>query len=333
MKSKSLNFYENKGLKIEERHIPKIGNDQILIKVESCGICGSDLKILNHGNPRVSPGRIMGHEISGKVIDVGYRLNEFKIGDKVSIGADIPYKDDLAYGHELDGGFSQYMVLDSIHIKNGPIEKFKDIDYDIAALAEPLACCLNGYEKVQFKNYQSVLILGGGVIGLMLAFIATLKNIPKIYIADISKERIKNFAKFDFITDYFNITKQDINHIKEKNEDFDLIFTANNNPQSQKQAIELINSGGVINFFGGLPKDQNYVDINTNKIHYKELIVTGSHGSSPDQHKQAIKIIEEHSSFFVKLISKKFAITDFEQAFKEASNPRNFKVIIKPNMN
>ena len=96
MKSKSLNFCENKGLTIEERHIPKIGNDQILIEVQSCGICGSDIKILNHGNPRVSPGRIMGHEISGKVIDVGYRLNKFKIGDKVSIGADIPFKDDLA---------------------------------------------------------------------------------------------------------------------------------------------------------------------------------------------------------------------------------------------
>ena len=333
MKSKSLNFYENKGLIIEERHIPMIDNDQMLIEVQSCGICGSDIKILNHGNPRVSSGRIMGHEISGKVVQVGSMLEEFKIGDKVSIGADIPCKHDLAYGHELDGGFSQYMVLDSAHIKNGPIEKFKDIDYDIAALAEPLACCLNGYEKVQFKDYQSVLILGGGVIGLMLSFLASLKNIPKIYIADISKERIKNFEKFDFITDYFDINKQDINYIKEKNEDFDLIFTANNNPQSQQQAIELVNSGGVINFFGGLPNDQSYVDINTNKIHYKEIIVTGSHGSLPEQHKQAIEIIEENSSFFVKLISKKFAITDFEQAFKEASNPRNFKVIIKPNNN
>ena len=152
MKSISLNFCENNGLTIEERHIPKIGNDQILVEVQSCGICGSDIKILNHGNPRVSHGRIMGHEISGKVIDVGYKLDEFKIGDKVSIGADIPCKDDLAYGHELDGGFSQYMVLDSPHIKNGPIEKFEDIDYDIASLAEPLACCINGYEKVQFKN-------------------------------------------------------------------------------------------------------------------------------------------------------------------------------------
>lgn len=328
MNSKSLNYYENKGLIIEERSIPKISNDQMLIKVQSCGICGSDIKILKYGNPRVSSGRIMGHEISGEVVDVGDLLEGFKIGDKVSIGADIPDKGDLAYGHELDGGFSQYMVLDFTHIKNGPIEKFKDIDYDIAALAEPLACCLNGYEKVQFKNYQSVLILGGGVIGLILSFIATLKNIPKIYIADISKERIKNFEKFEFITDYY-----DINHIKEKNDDFDLIFTANNNPKSQQQAIELINSGGVINFFGGLPKDQRYVDIDTNKIHYKEVIVTGSHGSSPEQHKQAIEIIEEHSSFFTMLISKKFTIADFEKAFKEASNPRNYKVIIKPNKN
>ena len=328
MNSKSLNYYKKKGLIIEERSIPKISKNQMLIKVQSCGICGSDIKILKHGNPRVSSGRIMGHEISGEVIDVGDILDGFKIGDKVSIGADIPNKGDLAYGHELDGGFSQYMVLHSTHIKNGPVEKFKDIDYDIAALAEPLACCLNGYEKVQFKNYQSVLILGGGVIGLILSFIATLKNIPKIYIADISKERIKNFKKFDFITNYF-----DINHIKEKNEDFDLIFTANNNPQSQQQAIELINSGGVINFFGGLPKNQSYVDINTNKIHYEEVIVTGSHGSTPEQHKQAIGILEEHKSFFTMLISKKFAIADFEKAFQEATNPRNYKVIIKPNKN
>ena len=169
MKSKSLNFYENKGLIIEEKYIPKIGNNQMLIEVQSCGICGSDIKILNHGNPRLSSGRIMGHEISGKVVDVGDMLDGFKIGDKVSIGADIPCKEcqsckskkskcimDLAYGHELDGGFSQYMVLDSVHIKNGPIEKFKNIDYDIASLAEPLACCLNGYEKVNFKDFKGL---------------------------------------------------------------------------------------------------------------------------------------------------------------------------------
>ena len=74
----------------------------------------------------------------------------------------------------LDGGFSQYMILNSKHIKNGPIGKFQNIDFDLAALAEPLACCLNGYEKVNFKVYDSVLILGGGVIGLMLSFLASI---------------------------------------------------------------------------------------------------------------------------------------------------------------
>lgn len=342
--SKSLNFSENEGLKIRENQIIEINEDQMLVKVMSCGICGSDIKILKYGNSRVSSGRIMGHEISGEVIKVGTYINGYKIGDKVSVGADIPCmecqsckskkskcENDLAYGHELDGGFSQYIILKSKHIKNGPLEKFQNINFDIAALAEPLACCLNGYEKVNFKNYDSVLILGGGVIGIMLSFLATIKKIPKIYIADISHERIKRFKNFDFLTNYFDLNNQDIYEWKEKRGNFDLIFTANNNPFSQKQAIELIDSGGVVNFFGGLPKEHCYVEINTNKIHYGESIITGSHGSSPKQHKEAIKIIENNNSFFQKLISKKYSILDFQQAFKEATNPENYKIIINPN--
>ena len=343
---KSLNFFDNEGLKIQENEIIDINEDQLLVKVMSCGICGSDIKILKYGNSRVTSGRIMGHEISGEVVKVGALIKDYKIGDKVSVGADIPCmecqsckskkskcENDLAYGHELDGGFSQYIILNLIHLKNGPLEKFLNIDFDIAALAEPLACCLNGYEKVNFKNYDSVLILGGGVIGIMLSFLATIKKIPKIYIADISLERIKKFKNFDFLTHYFDLNGQDIYEWKEKNGNFDLIFTANNSPLSQKQAIELIDSRGVVNFFGGLPKEQSYVQINTNKIHYKESIITGSHGSSPKQHKEAIRIIENNSSFFQKLISKKYSITDFEEAFEEATNPVNFKVIINPNNN
>ena len=178
--SKSLNFFEKKGLVVEEKVITTIGENEMLVKVQSCGICGSDIKILKHGNSRVSSGRTMGHEISGDIVDVGDKIEGYKIGDKVSIGADISSVENLAYGHELDGGFSQYMILNSEHIEIGPIEKFQNINYDIAALAEPLACCLNGYEKVNFRDYDSVLVLGGGVIGIMLSFIAHLKKIPRI---------------------------------------------------------------------------------------------------------------------------------------------------------
>jgi len=340
----SLKWSLNNELILEENSLRDIKSNEVLVKVISCGICGSDLKILKHGNPRLGQGRIMGHEIAGEIIQVGPNVNVFKIGDKVSIGADIPCQEcgacktkhnkcenNLAFGHEIDGGFSKYMFLNNDHLENGPIEKFEGLNFDLASLAEPLACCINGYEKVNFMPYESVLILGGGTIGMMLSFLATLHKIPNIYIADIANERIENFKQFDFLTKSFNLRDENIFNWKEKNNSFDLIFTANNNPISQKQAVDLIDSRGVINFFGGLPKDQSEVEINTNKIHYKEAIVTGSHGSTPKQHKEAVDIIINNASFFEKLISKKFPLKDYKKAFKEASNPSNFKIILNPN--
>ena len=160
-----------------------------------------------------------------------------------------------------------------------------------------------------------------------------LKKIPRIYVGDIVKERVKNCGKFNFITKCFDLNDLEIFDCKKDKTGFDLIFTANNSPLSQKQAIELVDKKGVVNFFGGLPNNQGNVEINTNKIHYHEAVITGSHGSNPRQHKESIKIIENNSKFFEKLISKKFAILDFEEAFKEASNPKNLKIMIKPNQN
>ena len=343
-KSNSLKWSLTNGLKLDNNILPEIENEEVLVKVYSCGICGSDIKILNYGNSRISPGRIMGHEIAGEIVQIGANVDKFKIGDKISIGADIPCKNckscqtknnkcevDLAFGHEIDGGFTQYMFIKYSYLINGPIAKFDQVDFDLASLAEPLACCINGYEKVNFMSYESVLILGGGTIGMMLSFLANLYQIPKIYVADISKERIMNFKNFDFITSHFDLIEENIFEWKKNNSSFDLIFTANNNPESQKQAIELIESRGVINFFGGLPKNQSRIKINTNDIHYKEAIVTGSHGSTPRQHKEAIKIIQNNPSFFKKLISKRFPLIDYKKAFDEASNPENFKIILKPN--
>ena len=330
----SLKWYASKkGLKLEKSLLPEINDSAIIVKIHSCGICGSDIKILKFGNPRVNTGRIMGHEIAGEIIKVGSKVKNFTIGDRISIGADIPHNgNDFAFGHELDGGFSQYMLIDKKQLNIGPIEKFDAIDFDIASLAEPLACCINGYEKVNFKTYESVLVLGGGTIGIMLSFLAKFYEIPKIFVADISKKRILNLKKFDFITRCYDLTKENIDDWKENNHPFDLIFTANNNPKSQQQAIDLLESNSVVNLFGGLPKNIRHVEIDTNKIHYKEAFVTGSHGSSPKQHKKALRIIEKQPSFFKSLISKRFPLKDFKRAIKEASNPENFKIILKPNL-
>ena len=329
----SLKWYESKGLELKTSKLSETNNEEILVKIHSCGICGSDIKILKFGNSRLSSGRTMGHEIAGEIIEVGSKVKKFNAGDRISIGADIPnHGDDLAFGHELDGGFAEYMLINKNYLETGPIEKFDSINFDIASLAEPLACCINGYEKVNFKPHSSVLILGAGTIGIMLSFLAKIYKIPKIFVADIAKKRIQNLKEFDFLTKCFDLTNENIFDWKKNNHPFDLIFTANNNPKSQQQAVKLIESKSIVNFFGGLPKIESEVKINTNNIHYKEAIITGSHGSSPEQHKKALRIIEKYPSFFESLISKRFALKDYRKAIKEASNPENFKIIIKPNL-
>jgi len=347
-KFKSLKWLSKGKLLLEGRNLPVLSENEALLKVESCGICGSDIKILNHGNKRVKQGQIIGHEISGTIIKINGNLNDFKEGDKISLGADVPCGNcdrcesgfgndcitNLAIGHEFEGGFSQFMVLNEITLKNGPIKKFTDLSFDLACLAEPLACCLNGFEKTAFKRYESVLIMGCGTIGIMLAFIAHLKKIPKIFMTDINQKRIENLSKFNFITSSINTSKENIEewiNINTMNKGVELIFTANNNINAQIQGLKLLNSRSVINFFGGLPQNSKTIELNTNDVHYKESIITGSHGSTPKQHSEALGIISSNQVFFKQIISKSYSIDKFATAFEETSKPENLKIIIKPN--
>ena len=344
---KCLRWISNDKIIIDTREIPLLKENEALLKVESCGICGSDLKIKKFGNKRINSGQIIGHEISGQIVKVN-NVSKFKVGDKISLGADIPCQkcrncknnlssfceENLAIGHEIEGGFSQFMILNNHTLNHGPIKKFNNIDYDIASLAEPLACCLNGYEKVSFNTYESVLIMGCGPIGVMLAFLASNLGINKILMTDISNDRLEILSNFSFITKYANSSKVAINSWVDKNTNdrgVDLIFTANNNINSHIDALRLLRSRTVINFFGGLPANSDNVEVNTNQLHYKESILTGSHGSTPQQHSEALDLIENNQDFFRKIVSKSFSIDEHEKAYESASDTKSLKVIIKPN--
>lgn len=332
-KVKCLRWVAKNKMILDEREMPEPGNNEALLRVESCGICGSDLKIIKHGNKRVKSGQITGHEISGQIIKTN-KVKNYKAGDRLSVGADVPSDKDLAIGHELEGGFSQYMILNKQTLETGPVKKIKNLEYDLACLAEPLACCINGFEKVSFKTYNSILIMGCGPIGIMLAFLAKKTGIKEIYMTDISHSRLNLTKNFEFIKDSVN-TKQSnlINWIekKTKKEGVDLIFTANNNAESHHEALSILTKQGVINFFGGLPSNAPKIPINTNQLHYEEAVLTGSHGSTPKQHVQAVKMISKNKKVFKKLISKTFSIDKYKEAFENASDSKNLKVIIKPN--
>ena len=344
---KSLNFFDKGGLKIKENQIIEINEDQMLVKVKSCGICGSDIKILKYGNSRVTSGRIMGHEISGEIVKIGTNIEGYKIGDKVSIGADIPCMEcqsckskkskcekDLAYGHELDGGFSQYILLKKNDALKAPIAKFnKKISFDEAALAEPLGCCINGFEKVKFKSNKIVTIFGAGPIGLMIALLASKYNSKKIFIVDVNKKRLDAAKRIlncetillknnSFLKIFFNLNNDNGS---------DYIFTANPSIETHKLALKIANKKSYINLFGGVSKNNSKLTIDSNFIHYNEINLTGSHGSSHRQHLKALRMIENKEINLKSLITHKFKLKDIKKAYKISLSGNALKVSIRPN--
>ncbi|HGJ66803.1 TPA: L-threonine 3-dehydrogenase, partial [bacterium] len=199
-------------LVVKEVETPKISEDSLLLKVRSCAVCGSDIRIYHYGNPRVKYPQIVGHEIAGDVVEVGSKVKRFKVGDRVAIGADVPCGEcsfcrdgignncmiNYAMGYQFQGGYAEYLLVDPLVINFGPIHKIPDnLSYDEATLAEPLACCINGLELSWVSLGDVVVIIGAGPVGCMLAELSKVMGAKKTIITQRSKTRLEMAKSFD----------------------------------------------------------------------------------------------------------------------------------------
>ena len=318
-------------------------NDYLVkIKVDSCAICGSDIRIFNYGNKRISYPAIIGHEVSGTVVES--KNQNYQIGDKISLGADIPCgecpeckneapnlcKQNLAIGYQLKGGFSEYLNLNERVFNHGPVVKVGDLNLELACLGEPLACSINGIEKVHMQAGGRVLIFGAGPIGIMIGFLA--KTIYKAQIVDfveVNQYRKLSLENLNICDKIFSQKSLEENIDKIKGT-YNYVFTACSVFETHSLGIKLLANGGSINFFGGLPTPSPSIELVTNELHYQELTLTGSHGSTPKQHLSAINIIKKNQSFFESLITHRFPLENINNAFDLASSGKGIKIIIKP---
>lgn len=334
-------------IRVAESSMPSLKKGEMLIKVMACSICGSDIRIFKNGNPRVKSGQIVGHEIAGRVVAVNEVAN-FSVGDDVSVGADVPCGDcrfcnagncnccrtNLAIGHQLEGGFTEYVKLQASTVSFGPVQKFvSPISYAEAALAEPLACCINGYEKCGDERFDSVLIFGAGPIGMLLGFLGKHYGAKTVIMIDPSDQRLSWAEKLkaaDYTIKFDRTTT--VEQVMSLTNGFgcDRVFTACPVSETHSLAIELVSVMGVVNLFGGLPASEKSVPLPSNEIHYKEAKITGSHGSTPKQHKKALKLIESGSIKVSQLITHEFSLDGINEAYACAMSGTGLKVVIKP---
>ncbi len=341
MNYNSMAIQSNKNFRLVAKKLPDVNEDEILVKVKGCYICGSDLKTIKFGNNRVDENRIMGHEISGTISKVGGKVRNFEIGENVALGADFPCLDcrmcelqnysrclkHLALGHEIDGGFSEYVILPGSFVEKGPIVKINDdLPLNLAALAEPVACCLRSINKHYYMdNSPRISIIGGGPIGAILSTILSIKYpLSKINVFEPNAER-RNLLISKGIGNFWY---ENTNSLK-NNSGGDLIFVACSILEAQKEALRIVNHGGTVCLFGGINGKVNYPILDSNLIHYKELCIYGTTGSHKEDVKEASELISQNQVLFEKIFSKKYSLMDINKAFETANKGNELKIFIE----
>ncbi len=336
-------------LRVEERPVPEINSGDALLKVLSTGICGTDLRIWHGTHRKYPPGttRIPGHEVVGDIVQVGEDVKGLEIGQRIFLAPNmgcghcrqcISGNNNLcldfeAPGITFDGSFAEYMLVPSAAIMQGNIIPIgKDVDPAVATLIEPLACVLRGQDAVNIKPGENVLVVGAGPIGIMHVMMAKLHGAGTVIVSEVNPERAIQVSQFgaDLVVNPAEKELADIINTHTDGLGVDVVLLAAPAQEAFQASVEVAAIGGRINFFAGLPKDNQMVAINANLIHYKELIVTGTTASSTQNCQQAAEIVISGRIDISKLITSRYPISMAADAFSDAGSGKGLKVILEP---
>ena len=336
-------------IKVREVEVPALLEDSLLIKVEACAICGSDIRIFRKGDPRATLPRIIGHEIAGVVEQVGKNVKDFKIGERVTVApghgcGECKYcKNGMgnvcihpmpSVGYASSGGFAQYIVPPANVVKNGFVNHIPDnLTFEEASMSELLACCINGQERADVGKGDSVVIIGAGPAGCMHIELARARGAAQIILTQRSADRLQA-AKEKFNPDVAiaGEGKALVKLVMDLTDGVgaDVVIVAAPSKFAQETAFDMIAPRGRINFFGGLPKDDKYIHIDANIIHYKECMVTGASSSLGRQNREALELISSGQINAKAYITHQFPLDEIARGFEIVENKKAIKVVIYP---
>lgn len=327
---------------------PTLEDGEVLLAIEACSVCGTDLRTYRHGDAKIQPPRILGHEFCGRVVESRAPGAAVAVGDRVVLyivlvsGTDryvemgrenlTTRRTTISYHH--DGAFAPLLRVPSLAVRNGNLfQVTSDIPSDIMSLAEPLGCCLNAHSRLGIGLKDTVAVIGAGPIGLMHAALARLQGAQKVFVLDTNPARLEMARRFDI--DAALLVRPDGSHREEARalthgHGPDVVIAAVSSAAAQNDALEMAARAGRVNFFAGLPKSNPVAPLDVNQIHYKELVVSGSYSEKKSDFQAAFALL--HSGRFPadRLITHRLPLERIEEAFPLMESGEALKVCILP---
>lgn len=335
-------------IQVREIENPELLPDSLMLRIRACAICGSDIRIMYANDKRARFPMIIGHEIAAEVLEVGSEAQSFSVGDRVVIAPGVSCGacyccqkgwqnlclNMISIGYFWPGGFAEHMVPPPLALTQGFVNKIPDgLTFQEAALAEPLACCLNAQDLLGVSKEDSVAIIGAGPTGLMHAMLALWRGCRKVMIVqrsqarlDLARTKVKAHA---FIS---TVTEDAVERVNEVTEGHgaDVVIVAAPSKEGQQLALQIVGLRGRVSFFGGLSHDSPRAFLDSNLIHYKECAVMGASSSTGEQNREALRLLASGAIRGQNLISHEFPLDQIETALETARSKVGLKSVVVP---
>lgn len=335
-------YYNNKDIRIEDLPKPRISTDEILVKVISSGICGSD--VMEWYRVKKAP-RILGHEISGEIEEVGKNVNQYKVGDRVFVSHHVPCNEcrychagfhtvcDTLKSTNFDpGGFAQFIRVPEINVRFGTFILPDEVSFDEGTFIEPLGCVIRGQRFADVKKGHTVLVIGSGISGLLHVQLAKAKGAAKMIATDIDEYRLDAAKRFG--ADVVINAKDNVPTIvKEANDGrlADVVIVCTAALEAFDQAFKSVDRAGILLLFAPTAPETR-VPLPLFDIYFKGVKIVFSYAAVTQDIEEAINLLKNKEINVNDMITHRFGLSNIQKGFDlVAKANKSIKVIIEPN--
>ncbi len=345
MKMNAIRFYGPNNLKYEQVDIKEPNDDEILVKVKAALTCGTDIKTFRRGHPvlikEIPSG--FGHEFSGIVEKTGKNITHLKPGDRVVCANSAPCYDcyycrigkyNLCENLEfLNGAYAEYVLVPAQIAKYNTYKIQDTLSFAEAALTEPFANVVHGFERTGINKGDTVGIVGIGPIGLMFIKLAKAKG-ARVIAAGRNPLKLKMAKEFAGADEVINLRENPnpqelVKNFSKEGKGLDFVIEAVGLPEIWEQVFSLVHKGGTVHLFGGC-KSGSTVTVDTRRIHYDEISVISVFHHTPEYFKKSLNLIASGEIDLKPLITAKMPLRDAQKALEMQEAGKALKVLIEP---
>ncbi len=333
-------YYNNNDVRLEELPRPSIGPGEMLIQVMASGICGSD--VMEWYRIKKAP-RVLGHEVTGQVVEVGPGVERFQVGDRVVVTHHVPCNTchyclnghhtlcDTLHSTNFDpGGFAEYLRIPAINVDRGAFKLPDEVSYEVGSFVEPLGCVVRGQRVAGMAPGQSVLVLGSGLSGLLHILLARAQGAGRIMATDITPYRMEAAARFgaDHVADARSDVPAWVREVNGRGADLVIVCTAA--PAAFEQALAAVDRGGTVLLYALHSPEVNF-QFNPRAFMLNGTTLVSSYAAAPRDLELALELLRSRRVEVEELITHRLPLEKTQEGFQlVAQAGESLKVIIDP---